>query len=100
MAIDILSILAMSAEAERVFLCARRTILWSRYRLGATVVEQTECLKSWVREVVESGSSVSAEVVAEVLNIKGGVVSTYKIRPTWLRQKDQSFKPIGRSTSW
>ena len=76
MAINILSILAMSAEAKRVFLCARQTILWSRCRLGATVVEQTECLKSWVREVVKSGGFVSAEVAAEVLNIEGGVDNT------------------------
>jgi len=76
MAINILSILAISAEAERVFLGARRTISWSRYRLGATVVEQTECLKSWVREVIKSGSFVSAEVAAKVLNIEGGVGNT------------------------
>ena len=76
MAIDILSIPAMSAEAERVFSGARRTISWSRCRLGATVVEQTECLKSWVREVVKSGGFVSAEVAAEVLNIDGGVGNT------------------------
>jgi len=76
MAIDILSIPAMSAEAERVFSGARRTISWSRCRLGATVVEQTECLKSWVREVVKSGGFVSAEVAAEVLNIEGGVGNT------------------------
>jgi len=76
MAINILSIPAMSAEAERVFSGARRTISWSRCRLGATVVEQTECLKSWVREVVKSGGFVSAEVAAEVLNIEGGVGNT------------------------
>jgi hAT family C-terminal dimerisation region len=71
MAIDILSIPAMSAEAERVFSGARRTISWTRCRLGATVVEQTECLKSWIREVVKSGGFASEEVAAEVLNIEG-----------------------------
>ena len=71
MAIDILSIPAMSAEAERVFSGARRTISWTRCRLGATVVEQMECLKSWIREVVKSGGFASEEVAAEVLNIEG-----------------------------
>ncbi|TKA54703.1 hypothetical protein B0A49_13065 [Cryomyces minteri] len=49
MAIDILSIPAMSAEAERIFSGARRTISWERARLGAANVERTECLKSWIR---------------------------------------------------
>jgi hypothetical protein len=71
MAIDILSILAISAEAERVFSGARRTISWTRCRLRATVVEQTECLKSWIREVIKSGGFISEEVAAKVLNIKG-----------------------------
>jgi len=47
MAIDILSIPAMSDEPERVFSGARRTISWDRSRLGAEVIEQVECLKSW-----------------------------------------------------
>jgi hypothetical protein len=45
----------------------------SQCRLGAIVVEQMECLKSWVREVVKSGSFVSAEMAVDVLNIEGGV---------------------------
>jgi hypothetical protein len=49
MAIDILSIPAMSAEPERVFSGARRTISWERSRLGAETVEQTECLKHWIQ---------------------------------------------------
>jgi len=35
-----------------------------------------ECLKSWVREVVKSGSFMLAEVVIKVLNIEGGVGNT------------------------
>jgi hypothetical protein len=35
-----------------------------------------ECLKSWVREVVKSGSFVLVEMVVDVLNIKGGVGNT------------------------
>jgi hypothetical protein len=38
LALDILSIPPMSAEAERVFLGAQRTISWDRARLGATIV--------------------------------------------------------------
>ncbi|EKG08972.1 HAT domain-containing protein [Macrophomina phaseolina MS6] len=48
MAIDILSVPAMSAEAERVFSGARRQIPWSRASLGAKMIEQMECLKHWL----------------------------------------------------
>ena len=47
MAIDILSILAISDELERVFLGARRMILWDRLKLGADIIKQVESLKSW-----------------------------------------------------
>jgi hypothetical protein len=49
MAIDILSIPPMSAEPERIFSGARRTISWQRMRLGPVNIERSECLKSWVR---------------------------------------------------
>jgi hypothetical protein len=45
MATDILSIPAMSAEAERIFLGAWRQIPWSTASLGANTVEQMEFLK-------------------------------------------------------
>ena len=54
-AIDILSIPAMSAEPERVFSGCRRTISWQRMRLGIKVVEEGECLKSWIRSGVVAG---------------------------------------------
>jgi hypothetical protein len=50
MAIDVLSVPAMSAEAERVFSGARRQIPWSRASLGAKTIEQMECLKHWLRK--------------------------------------------------
>jgi len=50
MAIDILSIPAMSAEAGRVFSGVRCQIPRSRARLGARTVEQMECLKHWLRK--------------------------------------------------
>jgi hypothetical protein len=49
LAINIFSIPAMSAEAERVFSGARRTVSWDRSRLSAQIVEYTECLKHWIK---------------------------------------------------
>ena len=49
MALDILSVLAMSDELERVFSGARRTISWERMSLGAPMIEATDCLKHWKR---------------------------------------------------
>ncbi|KYK61934.1 HAT domain-containing protein [Drechmeria coniospora] len=49
MAIDILSIPAMSADPERTFSGAQRTISWDRMLLGASTIEKGECLKSWIR---------------------------------------------------
>jgi hypothetical protein len=48
LAIDILSIPAMSDEPERVFSGARRTISWDRMQMGAENIEKTQCLKSWM----------------------------------------------------
>jgi len=49
MAINILLILAISDKLERVFLGARRTILWERAQLGAENIKRVECLKHWKR---------------------------------------------------
>jgi hypothetical protein len=49
MAITIFTIAPMSAGPERVFSGAKHTIAPERVRLGAAVVEMTECLKSWIR---------------------------------------------------
>jgi len=67
MAIDILSIPAMSAESERVFSGARRTITWERHRLGAEVVEQSECLKSWIRLAIKDGDVINNQLAEQVL---------------------------------
>jgi hypothetical protein len=47
MAIDILSIPAMSDEPERVFSGGRRTVSWERAQIGAETLEKVECLKHW-----------------------------------------------------
>ena len=54
MAIDILSIPAISDESERVFSGARRTISWERAQLSAENIERVECLKSWQRSNVSN----------------------------------------------
>ena len=49
MAINILLIPAISANPERVFSRAYRTVSWERIKLGSESIEKTECLKSWIR---------------------------------------------------
>ena len=74
MAIDILSIPAMSADPERVFSGARRTISWERMSLGADTINIGECLKSWIRSGITEGLPV--DVVEEfVVGSVSGCVS-------------------------
>ena len=54
MAIDILSIPAMSDEPERVFSGARRTVSWDRAQMGAETLERVECLKHWKRSGISN----------------------------------------------
>jgi hypothetical protein len=49
MAIDILSILPMSDEPERVFLGGRRMVSWDRGQMEAETIEIREYLKYWKR---------------------------------------------------
>ncbi|ODQ68784.1 hypothetical protein LIPSTDRAFT_76754, partial [Lipomyces starkeyi NRRL Y-11557] len=48
MALDVLSIPAMSAEPERLFSSAKITITDRRNRLGIETIEAIECLKLWL----------------------------------------------------
>ena len=48
LAIHVLSFPAMSAEAERVFSGARRTISWTRSSLSPQKIETLECLKHYL----------------------------------------------------
>ena len=63
----------MSAKSKRVFSGAHRTISWERLSLRATVVEQTEYLKSWIREVVKSGGFTTADITLNIEAIKKGL---------------------------
>lgn len=58
MAVEILSIPAMSAEPERVFSGARRTISWDRCQLGGRTIERGECMKSWIKSGITQGIPV------------------------------------------
>jgi len=60
----------MSAEPERVFSGARKTISWERMKLGELTIEMLKCLKHWIR------SGLTAEVgylenVVEGVNFDG-----------------------------
>jgi hypothetical protein len=61
MALDLLSIPAMSAEPERLFSSAKITITDRRNRLGIESIEAVECLKSWLGNSVAymDGSELS-----------------------------------------
>jgi hypothetical protein len=49
MAIDYLSIPAMSTDAERLFSSCLITLTDSQNRLGDNVLKAIECLKSWLK---------------------------------------------------
>lgn len=56
LAINVLSIPAMSSEPERVFSGGRRTISWERMQLGEDTIEVLECLKHWIRSGLVNSS--------------------------------------------
>lgn len=65
-ALDVLSAPSMSAESERVFSGARRTISWSRSQLSMPIIEALECLKHWqVTGVVEDDFMIRVPEVEE-----------------------------------
>lgn len=61
MTVDILSIPVMSAEPERVFSGARRTISWDRCQLGSRTIERGECMKSWIKSGITQGIPVDLD---------------------------------------
>ncbi|ODQ76865.1 hypothetical protein LIPSTDRAFT_67870 [Lipomyces starkeyi NRRL Y-11557] len=67
MALDVLSIPAMSAEPERLFSSAKITITDRRNRLGIETIEAIECLKSWL------GKDSTVPFADSGLDTSGGV---------------------------
>jgi hypothetical protein len=67
MALDLLSIPAMSAEVERLFSSANITIIDCRNRIGVDAVEAIKCLKSWLRK--DNISWLDSEVEALVQKV-------------------------------
>jgi len=55
MAIDILSIPAMSIDPKRLFSDAKIILLDRRNRLGIDTIQALECLKSWLGIVKAQG---------------------------------------------
>jgi hypothetical protein len=47
MALNLLSIPAMSSDCERVFSQAKLMITGQRHRLKADIIEATQCLRAW-----------------------------------------------------
>lgn len=67
MAIDILSVAPESAEAERTFSGARRTIGWDRARLSCKTVELLECIGNWIRNgFIRAGSIIVHEATGKM----------------------------------
>jgi len=52
---NILSILAISDNLERVFSGGCYMISWERIKMGIDSLERTECLKNWYRSGILSG---------------------------------------------
>jgi hypothetical protein len=50
MALDLLSVLAILAEVERLFSSCKITITDCRNYIGIEAIKAIECLKSWLRE--------------------------------------------------
>lgn len=70
MALDILSVPAMSDDPERVFSCTRRTVSWDRARFLADTVEELQCLGNWVKNDLIRKLYVA--IGDEIINITGG----------------------------
>ena len=92
MAIDILSIPSMSAEVERVFSGARRTISWERMRLGSERIENNECLKSFIRIRMKQDDEFIKELRKLTSRITGVVPSDVKIVEDEMVEIEESIK--------
>jgi hypothetical protein len=71
MAIDYLSIPAMSTDAERLFSSCLITLTDRRNRLGDDVLEAIECLKSWLK-IADQEAYVLEDLIT---SLQGGMES-------------------------
>ena len=60
----------MSAKAKHVFFSAQRIISWERLRHGATVIEKSKCLKSWLWQIIKLGGFATVDTAVEVINLE------------------------------
>ncbi len=68
MALDMLSIPAMSSDPERVFLAAKITLTDRRNKLGMKMIEFLECLKSWTsKDEQEQGIQATETTKNDIL---------------------------------
>jgi len=72
MALDLLSIPAMSADPERLFSGAKHTLDDTRNRLQDDVIEALESLKSWLGFDKITGDAWVAEMVLRLGTNQGG----------------------------
>lgn len=69
MAIDLLSIPAMSADVERLFSSAKLTVTDLRNKLQARTLKELQCLKSWNRSTVIRKKESNEEIDSIVSNL-------------------------------
>jgi hypothetical protein len=70
MALDLLSIPAMSADLERLFLGAKITITDRRNKLRIEVIQFLECIKSWLK-IIESQDNNIKDQDQDILDSLG-----------------------------
>jgi hypothetical protein len=68
--------LAMSAEPERVFSSARRTIAWDKCQLGGRTVERGECMKNWIKSGITQG--IPVDLVEKNQESKGSKTTVWR----------------------
>ena len=92
MAINILSILSMSAEVEWVFSSARRTILWEQMRLGSKRIKNNECLKSFIWIWMKQDDEFIKELRKLTSRITGVVPSDVEMVEDEMVEIEESIK--------
>jgi hypothetical protein len=71
MALDILSIPAMSANPERLFSSAKLLISDLRNKLGMDIIEAFECLKSWYKI---KGWEAELEWLEKIISVEASLI--------------------------